>query len=217
MMRNFIEDLQTRWERGLPGRDFQYQMANDTRQIFKIRSAAADARKACVMALLIPNTENDWQIVLIERAKIEGDRHSGQISFPGGQLDADDASLADCALRELWEEVGVPKNKVTLIGQMTDLYIPVSNFQVFPFLGFCAEPVEFNPQVTEVQGILTPSIKHFLDKSNKKYKDIRINETVILQNVPYFDVEGRVVWGATAMMLSELAELVRTIGDANHG
>ncbi|MFM2269830.1 MAG: hypothetical protein RL757_3271 [Bacteroidota bacterium] len=207
---DFIQRLQKRFEKGLPGRDFQYEMANDTRQLFKIRDAPADARQACVMPLLCPNG-NDWQVVLILRAKMESDRHSGQISFAGGQLDATDASLQACALREVWEEIGVPSEKINIIGQMTEIFIPVSNFRVFPFLGFCTEKITFNAQETEVRGILTPNIYDFLNPHNKKIKDIRLNETTVLEGVPYFDIDGRVVWGATAMMLAELAELIKTM------
>ncbi len=207
---DFIQRLQKRFENGLPGREFQYQMANDTRQLFKIRDAPANARQACVMPLLCPNG-NDWQIVLIVRAKIESDRHSGQISFAGGQLDATDASLQACALREVWEEIGVESEKINIIGQMTEIFIPVSNFQVFPFLGFCREKITFKAQETEVRSILTPNVCDFLNPDNKKIKDIHLNETTVLEGVPYFDIEGHVVWGATAMMLEELAELIRTV------
>lgn len=207
---NFINRLKNKLKTPLPGVEFQYKMANATRQNFKILPAPDHARKACVMPLLVPDGA-DWKLVLTQRTHIEGDRHSGQISFAGGQLDPTDASLEACALREVWEEIGVPNADIQILGQLTELYIPVSNFQVFPFLGVCQKMPTFTPQPAEVQSILLPNLTHFVGETHKKTKNIRISETVVFEEVPYFDVEGHVVWGATAMILSEIGEIINTI------
>jgi 8-oxo-dGTP pyrophosphatase MutT (NUDIX family) len=152
----------------------------------------------------IPN----WHVVLIERVSRSNDRHAGQISFPGGKYDAADKTLYNCALREASEEVGLDPKKVHKIGQLTDLYIPVSGFHVTPFLVYCNEPIEWKAQPTEVNKILEPSLQHLLDPNTLQLTDLWIAEHITLNYVPYYDVEGKKVWGATAMILSELLTMV---------
>ena len=113
-----------------------------------------DAKLACVMLLLYPK-DNQTYFVLIERMSTnKNDRHSGQISFPGGKLDQTDLTLLDGALRETEEEVGINRKDIKSIGSLTDLYIDVSNFHVFPFIGTLDYTPKFVPQPTEVQSCL---------------------------------------------------------------
>lgn len=210
MRDNFIERLSERYLQGLPGREHQAKMAVLARR--STMEAPPTARKACVMLLLfIKNGE--WHILLTERTQSSkpNDNHSGQISFPGGQLEADDESLAACALRETYEEVGVPQHTIEVIGQMTDLYIPVSNFHVFPFLGWATAPPQYQRQITEVKQIIEAPLSLLRNTANHKTTRISIRDGFVLEDVPYFDVYGKVVWGATAMMLSELLELLKDV------
>ena len=204
MTDTFIERLTERHTQGLPGRPFQIKKAVLAR--LKTLDAPPTARQSAVMILLFPR-DNEWYVVLTERVGNANDPHSNQISFPGGSLDATDPSLEYCALRETHEEVGISPEKIKVIGKMTDLYIPVSNFHVHPFLGWMPNPPQYFRQITEVQHIMEVPLNLLQNPENHKFMDMNIRGMHLLE-VPYFDVYGRVVWGATAMMLSELLEMV---------
>jgi hypothetical protein len=112
------------------------------------------------------------------------------------------------ALREAHEEVGVSPLQVEILGRLTELYIPVSNFVVHPFVGVLLGPPDFTPQPGEVEAILTPSLTLFSQFENRKVTDLTVGQGIKLTGVPYFEVEGRAVWGATAMILSEFLEVM---------
>jgi len=163
---------------------------------------------AAVLALLYP-CAGDWLIVYIERPSGDSrDRHQGQIAFPGGQQDQSDRDLAQTALREAHEEIGIPPEAVRLLGALTPLYIPVSNFHVFPFLGITNLKPEFIPQVSEVSGILEISLQQLLDPSLQTKTTIRYRPGLHIDDVPCFRFGEKVIWGATAMITSELNELL---------
>lgn len=208
MAQNFIEQLRQNLAQPLPGKESHFDMAPTVRRKYAV--APTDARIACVMALFYPGqVENDFNIALIERAdsKNPNDTHRGQISFPGGKLEQDDPSHEAGALRETEEEIGIPRNDIQLIGNLTDLYIPVSNFKVFPFVGFLPQKPKFIRQESEVRSILDVPFQEIQNKSNRKVKDLRVQQNITMKNVPYFDIQGHVVWGATAMMLNELVKI----------
>ena len=146
--------------------------------------------------------------MLIERAAHPKDRHSGQISFPGGSWEDSDGSLEAVALREAHEEIGIPPAQIQVLGRLTELYIPVSNFMVHPFVGIIHGTPTFSPQPGEVAHILTPPVHQFFSPEYQKTTDLSLAENLTIRNVPYFEVDGRVVWGATAMILSELIEIL---------
>ena len=163
-------------------------------------------RNAAVLMLVYPKNEMA-HLALIVRNTYPG-IHSSQISFPGGKEELDDVTLEFTALRETEEEVGVQMNKVEIIRQCSEIYIPPSNFLVTPYLGFSTENLEFTPNPDEVKRVLELPIHQLL------------NDEIIVQtkmttsyaediDVPAFQVEKYVVWGATAMMLSELKELFK--------
>ncbi len=204
MITSFIDHLIERHSQGLPGREFQLKKAALSRR--HLFEAPPTARQSAVLILLFPKA-NEWQIVLTERVGSANDPHSHQISFPGGSLDASDVSLEACALRETYEEVGIPPQTINIIGKMTDLYIPVSNFHVHPFIGWTAAQPHYQPQATEVKEIIEAPLSILMNPDNQKSVDMTLRG-MHLPNVPYFDVYGRVVWGATAMMLSEFLEMV---------
>lgn len=165
------------------------------------------AKVACVLNLL-HKCEGQWRTLLIQRTLNPRDRHSGQVSFPGGRYEENDGELVNVALREAHEEVGVSPLEVEVLGRLTELYIPVSNFVVHPFVGVLLGPSEFVPQPGEVEAILTPPLTVFSQPENRKMTNLTVSQGVILKDVPYFEVEGRTVWGATAMIMSEFLELM---------
>ncbi|MEM8906914.1 MAG: CoA pyrophosphatase [Bacteroidota bacterium] len=200
-----IQYLEQQLQKPLPGRTAQYQMAHAVRRHHL--PPPENARTACVMILLYPKAE-DLHLVLIERMSThKADRHSGQISFPGGKLEAEDASLLDGALRETQEEVGIDANSIKVLGALTDLYIPVSNFQVYPFVGYLPETAQFSPQPSEVKAIIETPLPLLQNPATVQQTDLRIPQGMLLKNVPFYNVHGHVVWGATAMMLSEFLSL----------
>ncbi len=205
-MEKLIPHLQERLQAPLPGPEAQYRMAHAVRGKYQLSSA--DARVACVLLALYPKA-SDWHLVLIQRVSSNpNDRHGGQISFPGGGYEATDGSLENGALREAEEEVGILPQDVNLLGRLTELFIPVSNFMVHPFIGHLDYAPQFVPQPSEVQEIIEVPLSTLRNPNNRQLTEIRISNNMTLKNVPYFDVNGRVVWGATAMMLNEFLELL---------
>jgi 8-oxo-dGTP pyrophosphatase MutT (NUDIX family) len=201
-MENLIERLIEGLSGSLPGRVAQFRMAHAVRR--PDAEAPSDARKAAVLALFYPKA-GQWHIALIERSSANPhDRHSGQISFPGGRFDVEDADLVETALRESEEEIGIHRNHVKVLGALTDLYIPVSNFHVFPFVGYMDQTPTLFPQAGEVEAIVEAPFSGFLGKVGLQQADISFGSGMILHDVPCFEVEGHIVWGATAMIMSEL-------------
>ncbi|MCW5924111.1 MAG: CoA pyrophosphatase [Saprospiraceae bacterium] len=207
---SFIETLRRRLASPLPGAEAQFKMAF-ARRAEELRLNPVpppNAKVACVLNLLHQH-DGHWRTVLIERTVNPRDRHSGQVSFPGGRYEEQDGDLVNVALREAHEEVGVSPVEVEVLGRLTELYIPVSNYVVHPFVGVLLGAPMFRPQPGEVEAILTPPIDLFSQPENRKMTDLPVAQGVKLKEVPYFEVEGRIVWGATAMIMSEFVELIR--------
>jgi len=204
-----IDEIRYRLSQPLPGRDAQLRMAFSQRAIALQQNPyhPGNARIACVTLLLWQN-DSDWHTVLIQRTANPLDRHSGQVSFPGGKHDQGDESLTHTALREAEEEIGIPPSQLEILGALTDLYIPVSNFIVHPFVGVLTGLPQFSAQPGEVDSILTPSIQHFQQAENKDFKELVVGTGILLKDVPCYLVEGRAVWGATAMIMSEFLEIL---------
>lgn len=212
-MTNLIQTLQRRLQEPLPGIEAQIQMIShrlavsaDSVSRFHVPETH---RKASVLLLLYLKN-NEWHTALMQRPE-SSYPHSRQVSFPGGGVETIDQDAKDTALRETEEEFGIPKHKIEIIGQLTHLYIPVSNYLVYPFVGYLPEVPTFYPDPSEVEEILEIPIAHVINKENRKIKTIATHSGR-LPDVPYFDLHQKVVWGATAMMLSEFAVLMEELG-----
>lgn len=206
-MENLIERLAEQLNQPLPGPEAQYRMAHPFRRSVE-PPPPPSATDAAVLALLYPRHEQ-WHVVLIERtSRHPGDRHAGQISFPGGRREEDDLSLEHTALREAQEEVGTDPEKITVLGKLSELYISVSDFLVHPYVGFTEVTPDFTPQPSEVNAILEVPFEHFLRRETLRAKDMTVRNNILLREVPYFDIDGKVLWGATAMIMSELLAIV---------
>jgi len=206
-MDDFIQTLADRLQQPLPGQDAQFKMAHAARRTAV--SMPPDARQAGVLALFYPK-DKEWHLVFIERdSSNPNDRHGGQISFPGGKYEVGDETPANTALREAQEEIGVDPAKIEILGALTNLYIPVSNFQANPFVGFTSETPNFVPQEREVRSILEVPFSLLQQPDIIQYIDLQLAQNMTLREVPHFNLFGKVVWGATAMMLSELLEVIQ--------
>jgi 8-oxo-dGTP pyrophosphatase MutT (NUDIX family) len=129
------------------------------------------------------------------------------VSFPGGKVEPSDPDLVYTALREAEEEIGIDAGKVEVVGRLTDLYIPTSNFLVSPILGFLNETPRFVPEAREVDRIIPTAMSMIGHPQIRQRTLVPIGEGRHLET-PYFALDGEVVWGATAMILSELLQLL---------
>jgi len=205
MFRPFIDQLKKRLQEPLPGEDIQFAMAPLARErIREIPKENYHPRKSAVLILLFP-ANNSVQTVLIERPVYEG-VHSGQIAFPGGRFEDTDADLQQTALRETFEEVGVQPGSIEILGRLTDLYISPSNFLVSPFIGYTAAIPDFIPDAREVQSIIITDL-FSMGAMEKGVKTITHSSGFKIKT-PYYEIEGFTVWGATAMMISELNAVI---------
>ena len=195
----------------LPGEDSQFKMSPPFREelIDENKAKMKKARQAGVMALFYPDTEGETHLILILRKTYKG-VHSAQVGFPGGKYEDDDPNLEYTALRETFEEVGVPIEDVEVLKAMSKMYIPPSNFTVSPYLGITKQTPKFIKQDEEVEDLIEVSLAHFLDDNNVVEVGVMTSMNVEL-DVPAFSLNGHIVWGATAMMLSELKDLLKMV------
>jgi 8-oxo-dGTP pyrophosphatase MutT (NUDIX family) len=202
----FILLLEQRLQKPLPGRSAQLKMSSLARmQEFMRLSTPENAVQSSVLLLLYP-FDGTVGLVLMLRPEYRG-IHSGQISLPGGKSEETDESLIYTALREAQEEIGIDPFKVQIIGQLTEMYIPPSNFMVTPVVGYQASRPHFIADPTEVARIIEIKLDELLDDRNRQIKKMKISLGFSLK-VPSFYINGDIIWGATAMILSELREII---------
>ncbi len=205
----FKKHISTLKQHSIGGLDAQFSLAPKLRLRYSEEKInALNPKKAAVAALFYPNNKNETCFLLTLRANYKG-THSSQISFPGGKFEINDTSLKNTALRETNEEVGVLEDNIVVFKQMTDVFIPPSNFLVTPYLGYLdAIPTfEKNHEVAEIISVTVH------DLLNEKSITTTTLSTSYAKNikVPCFVLNNYIVWGATAMMLNEIKELLKKI------
>ncbi|MGB0891934.1 MAG: NUDIX hydrolase [Flavobacteriaceae bacterium] len=191
----------------LGGLNAQFRLAPKMRLQYNAEKIiASNPRKAAVLALFYPNEQSETCFLLTQRASYKG-THSAQISFPGGKVDKIDVNLKETALRETFEEVGVVTTSIQIIRELTDVYIAPSNFLATPFLGFVNERPNFNLNY-EVNKTIEVLVSDLLNDTN--ITSVNMNTSYMKDvKVPCFKLDSYIVWGATAMMLSEIKELLK--------
>jgi 8-oxo-dGTP pyrophosphatase MutT (NUDIX family) len=193
----------------LPAEASQFKMSPPFRKelINMSKDAMKTAKKAGVLALFYPDETHQTKLVLILRKTYKG-VHSAQIGFPGGKIETKDDSLETAAIRETFEEIGVPIKNIEVLRQLTKVYIPPSNFYVQPFIGISRITPRFIKQDDEVEDIIEVFLKHFLDDDIVTSKWVKTSYSIDVE-VPAFELNNHVVWGATAMILNEIKDLLK--------
>ncbi len=195
----------------LPGEEAQAKMSPPYR--LKLAKQMADKRKeakeAGVMALFYPTRAQQTSLALILRKTYKG-VHSAQVGFPGGKYEIGDENFTQTALRETEEEIGIDRTRIHVVKAMSPMYIPPSNFIVHPFVGFTEHVPEFKKQDDEVEAIIEVSLNDFLKDTNVISTKVPTSYNVEVE-VPAFHLNNHIVWGATAMMLSEIKDLLKQV------
>lgn len=196
-----VETLREALSGPLPGRRAQLWMAPQPRPL----TADHRAKPAAVLILLYP-CGTDWCFPLTLR----GDaltNHQGQVSLPGGAREEDEP-LAQTALRETAEELGIRLQEAEVLGKLTPLYIPPSDFEVTPFVAYLPRRPEFRPNPSEVAEVVDTPVSVLVDEDTRKEEDWHLPDGRHLR-VPFFHIQGHKVWGATAIILGEFVWMLR--------
>lgn len=159
------------------------------------------------MILLYPDKDGELYTVLIQRPDYRG-VHGSQIAFPGGKREKEDPNLETTALRETQEEVGVKRDRIQLIGALSEILIPPSGYIVTPYLAQLSERPSFTREPGEVAAIHEAPIRHFIGDHAIERSKVRAGKEGVILTVPAYNWNGLTIWGATGMMLSELSMLL---------
>lgn len=195
----------------LPGEKVQLAMIPKNRIQHQLQAikTMTNPKRAAVLVLFYPSLEMNTRFVLILRKTYRG-IHSAQVSLPGGKVELEDNSLQDTALREAQEEVGVNPEKIEIIKQLTEVYIPPSDFFVQPFVGITSQTPTFIPDDIEVDAIIEVDLEKFMDDKCIETRSVSASYSPVIE-VPGFVFSNHLVWGATAMMLNEVRELLKKL------
>lgn len=207
-MHSFHQNLVQLMQAELPGEEAHKSMMPVNRPLSSNALKEAINVKESAVAVMLFEENGKEHCTLIQRPSYEG-THSGQVSFPGGKKELNDENLAFTAIRECWEEVGILLSDDHLIGKLTSVYIPVSNFHVEPFLFFYPEKPMFKADEREVESIFTITLDELLDDSNINQMEVKISDALTMKNIPCFQINEKQIWGASALILNELKFILK--------
>ena len=202
---NLIFHLKKRINTNLPGKDSHKKMKISYRNEKKISFNINRAKPAAVLLLLFPNNKKICFYLTKRTEKLK--YHKGQISLPGGSNEKGE-SLLETALRETEEEIGVNKNEISILGQITPLFIPVTGFLMTPFIGFTSKEPIIKLDSIEVEELFSVNILDLIN-NDKLITHRQLNGRDV--TIPYFNLNNKQVWGATSMVLSEFKDMLHLI------
>ncbi|NLR90017.1 NUDIX hydrolase [Flammeovirga agarivorans] len=205
---NWQSKLKEQLDDQLPGRFAHDFMSSTQRQQITPQKIPEGARKAAVL-ILMKEDGNTWKFPLIQRPSYDG-VHSGQMAFPGGKYDDTDEDMIYTALRECEEEIGIKVERSAVLGTLSDIYIPPSNMHVVPVVAKYDERFEYDIDTFEVAKVVETTLSQLQDPANHKEYTFKMSNG-LMYKTPSFDVNGHTVWGATAMILSELMMVVERL------
>ncbi|HRY34101.1 MAG TPA: CoA pyrophosphatase [Bacteroidales bacterium] len=211
IFRELIPYLRSRMQEALPGEAAQRKMLSSGR--FPHWPIPEAYKKSGVLILLYP-WQGEAMTLLIRRPEYDG-VHSGQIAFPGGKMEEGDENITATALRESQEEVGLNPDKVRILGALTPLYVPPSGYLVHPVIACLEKKPVFRPDPSEVAGIIEIPLKVFFRHETLCEKTVRVKDWS--SSVPCYFIDQQIIWGATAMIISEFLELIRPFYEARSG
>lgn len=206
---DFLKRIRTSLDHPLPGIKAHQLLTPGKRPLTREEVESITEYRESAVAIICYPFSGNVHAILIQRPQYEG-THGGQISFPGGKSDPGDLSLEHTARREVMEEIGWVLSDTDYLGELTELFIPVSKFSVQPFLYYCGKPQPFIPDPREVAGIIHFPVAELNTESVIKTTTIKMSTGISLKDVPYFDIDQHIVWGATAIILSELRAMLKT-------
>ena len=211
MFNSFKQSIFSGLKEKLPGATAHQLMLPTHRETtFRFPEFTSAPVKSAVLMLFYPADDGSINFPLIQRPTYNG-AHSGQISLPGGKHEKNDPHLIHTALRETHEEIGIHPDSIEIAGCLTDLYIAVSNFIVTPVIGFSDIRPEFVLDPKEVELVIETPLSALFDSNCRKHGTVIAGGKFKIQT-PYFEIDHKIVWGATAMMLSELCMVMELSG-----
>lgn len=206
MADRIINDIKIALNNPLPGNRAHKEMMSYSRPSAEVIRAMNVSPKESAVLILLYKLSDQMCFPLILRPEYDG-VHSRQIGLPGGQKEKHDKDLIETAIRETSEEIGAKVNQIKILGALTEIYIPPSNFLVKPVVALYDPVSEFIPDKTEVSKILTSSLNEIINLKIEE-REIFIRHQKNKTGVSCFIIEDEIVWGATAMILSELRTLI---------
>ena len=203
------DDIKQKFRQPLPGLSSHVKMAPATRslELAAWKDKIQLAKKSAVLILLFPDN-GQIKTVLIKRSEYEG-VHSGQMAFPGGKREKTDRDFEATALRETAEEIGVQPHEIEIIAQLSDLFVPPSNFLIKVFVGLCDQKPDYVLDKKEVQAVVEVALSDLFDEQNRLEKEFFAGALNLKITAPYYKVNNVEIWGATAMIISELLDVLR--------
>ncbi|WP_346855073.1 CoA pyrophosphatase [uncultured Draconibacterium sp.] len=201
-MNDFLQTVKTLLKCELPGASSHAKMLPPGR-VLKVKPTQENRIKKSSVLLLLFMEENTLKVCLIKRPAFMK-HHAGQIALPGGRMEPGETCI-ETALRETFEEIGIKSESIDILGKLSDFYVEVSNFQVQPVVGWLSTKPKFNLNLQEVQKVIAFPIKEF----KPPYQTIELKTLTGELEVPCVKYEGEIIWGATAMILSEFYDLTQ--------
>lgn len=202
---DFLRDLRTKLAQKA-GVTAHHKVMSYARQSAEQARFMVPPPKQSAVLMLLFLQHSEWHTAFMLRPERQG-VHSNQLSFPGGKWELSDASLEHTAMRETYEEVGVQVPQHCIAGDLTQVYIPPSHFLVKPFVAVLPEAPTFTINPDEVSELLVQPLSFFLSAHRVVEREMLLPSTSQVVKIPTFDVQGKLLWGATAMMVQEFRML----------